>query len=303
MSERGFEEVPCNLCGKNDFMVVFNESGKREPGERAYSASSTAIAKERVVKCKNCGLIYVNPRPSAKKIIDEYSGDEDEAYISQAQGRMESFRPITEEIERACGKKGSLLDVGCAAGFLLAAAKERGWKTRGVEPNKWLGKWGSKKFGIPIDQGVLEGQKYPSKSFDAVSLFDVLEHVPDPSKTLSECRRILKDDGVLLINYPNIGSVLAKIAGKNWWFLLSIHLTYFTPKTLEKMLEKEGFVQVKSKKYFGRLSIGYLVSRVKPYNHIIYGVLDKAAKASGLDKKQFTYYASQQIAIARKKQP
>lgn len=298
-----FEEVNCNLCGKNDYKVVFKGELKGEGAvqKNAYSAASTQIVNDQIVKCNECGLIYINPRLKAKDIVEGYSSAVDEAYVSQAEGRIQSFRKSMEEIEKTYGKKGKILDVGCAAGFFLAAAKEKGWECRGVEPSKWLGEWGSKKFGIKIDQGVLEEQNYPAKSFDVVTLWDVLEHVPDPSKTLAECKRVLKDDGILVLNYPNIGSSLAKIAGKRWWFLLSVHLTYFVPETIKKMLERQGFDLVKSKRHYGRLSIGYLVGRFKPYSKAVYAFLNKITSTLGLNDKQISYYASQTRVYARKK--
>ncbi len=296
-------EVPCNLCGKNDYVVMYKAALKKgEGGESVekFSAASTHVTEDQVVKCKNCGLIYINPRLKPGKIISGYSEAVDEVYVSQSEGRMQSFRHVVDKITKEFGRKGKFLDVGCAAGFLLAAAKEKGWDVHGVEPSKWLGSYGSKRFGIDIDAGTLEEQKYAAKSFDVVCMFDVLEHVPDPAATLLECKRILKDDGMLVVNYPNIGSLWARAAGKKWWFLLSVHLTYFTPKTIKKMLEKTGFAETSASRYYGKLSIGYLVGRFKPYSEGFYKALNKITSSLKLNEKQVSYYASQHLVLAKK---
>ena len=310
---KGFEEVPCNLCGSKDFTVVYDavpqEDGKKT--EEKFGVTSSAQATERVVKCRKCGLVFINPRPSQSLVLKGYEKAGGDEYVSQADGRVETFRHSVELIEKLAfhGKKlkAKVLDVGSAAGFFLKAAKDAGWDSHGVEPNGWMVKWGNKKFGLKMQQGTLETAKFPKNSFDLVTMWDVLEHVPDPKKTLKDANAFLKPGGFLVINFPNIGSTLARIAGRRWWFLTSVHLYYFTPETLSKMLEQSGFEVVVIKRHYQKLNLGYMLELHKKQtlasgkSSKIHNVLISTLKAIRLYDLKVKYYASQTFVLARKR--
>ena len=298
-----FESVKCNLCGADDFDVLYKAKPPeaRSVSSGNYAAASFHILEDQVVRCRQCGLVYINPRPKSETIVKGYSDAVDEAYVSQFEGRYATFRQCLKEIEKACSKRGRVLDVGCAAGIFLKAAKDSGWETAGVEPSRWLAEWGNNKFGVNIKPGTLEQAHFPDSYFDVVTLWDVLEHVPDPAATLREINRILKPGGVIAVNYPNIGSNLARAFGRKWWFLLSVHLYYFVPKTIRALLEKEGFSMLLHKRHFQRLQVGYLVSRVRPYSKLVFNVLNPLVNALRLAGTNVPYYASQSLVLARKK--
>lgn len=296
------EYIKCNLCGKDDYKVLYPAipTEKRDV-VKEYSAASAEILKDQVVKCSNCNFVYINPRPKSEKIVEGYSAAEDETYASQAAGRLATFRSSIKKIEKVQPQKGKILDVGAACGFFLKAAKDSGWKVYGVEPSKWMAAWGNKHYEVNIKPGILEDMKYPSNYFDVVSFMDVLEHVPDAKASLEETHRILKPGGIVAVNYPNFGSNLAKLAGRKWWFLLSVHLWYFTPKTINEMLRRTGFEPISHSHHFQKLNFGYMAMRIKPYNKFLGNFLDKAFKLTGLSDKQIMYYASQSLVLARKK--
>lgn len=296
-----YEAVRCNLCDGDDYSIVYLAREGERPDKTHFSASGNDVLLDQVVRCRKCGLAYVNPRPKGKAVVEGYSEAVDETYVSQAQGRMQTFRSSLATIEKFRPQKGRILDVGCAAGFFLKAAKENGWREFGVEPSKWLADYGKNKLKLNVKAGTLKQAKFPSNYFDAVTLWDVLEHVPDPAAELEEIRRVLKPGGLLVVNYPNFGSKLARLAGRKWWFLLSVHLYYFTPQTLKAMLEKSGFEQFYSKRHFQKLSLGYLAYRFGPYSKLLQNVLTKLVTGLGLQDRQVTYYASQALVLARKK--
>lgn len=291
------EYINCNLCGKDDYIIKYH--GISTTTGNKYSASSSTIIQDQIVECKHCGLIYVNPRPDPSEIISEYTKGTDLDYVSQEEGRIRTFKECLRFLEKYA-KKGRILDIGCAAGFFLSVAKEADWDTYGVEPNKWMVEYGNKKFGLHMQAGTLETIKFPEEYFDVITMWDVLEHLPNPKQTLLEVNRILKKDGLLVVNYPNVDSLLARIFGRRWWFYLSVHLFYFTHKTINKMLEKTGFKQILTKRHFQTLEFGYLIYRLKPYSLLLHNLLYNLAKQTNLLKKQFKYYASQRLVLARK---
>lgn len=300
LAEKKLEYVNCNLCGSKDYNVMYEPTKKDYDPTQIFSASGGVMGTQHIVRCKECGLVYVNPRVEEELVIDAYSNAEDELYVSQADGRQKTFKKALKLVERFRPSKGKILDVGCAAGFFLNVAKKSGWETFGVEPSKWLGEWGNKNFGLNIVNGVLKEGNFKEDYFDVVTMWDVLEHTPDPISELKEVNRVLKKDGVVIINFPDVGSWMAKAAGRNWWFFLSVHLYHFTPKTLTKMLEKSGLRVISVKPHIQTLGLGHLVKMIGLYNKFLSNIALKAVNVLRLTNLQIPYYASQTNIIAKK---
>lgn len=296
------EYVPCNLCGANNYKIVYEGIPDEEGSAvQKYKSSGNQISQDRIVQCNECNLIYVNPRLKPDVIVEGYSEGSDEKFVSQAKGREITFNKSLKLIEKYAKNKGRILDIGTAGGSFLYVARKRGWDVHGVEPNKWLCDWGKKNYYLDIKPGTIFDHKFKDNYFDVVTLWDVLEHVPDPSKVLTECNRILKKNGILVVNYPDIGSSVARLMGKRWIFLLTVHLFYFTPITIDKILEKTGFKMFKIKKHFQTLSIGYLATRMEPYNKTLSVLGTKVLGILHLKNIQIPYWLGQTLVLARKK--
>jgi SAM-dependent methyltransferase len=134
-----------------------------------------------------------------------------------------------------------LLDVGCGNGDFLASLRERGWEVFGTDFSNAACEFARAK-GISVHQGPLASAGFSDKLFDVVTLWHVLEHLPDPTAELIEIRRILRDDGLLIIQVPNSKSITLKLTGIHWLPLdLPRHLQHFTPLTLNQLLKQTGF--------------------------------------------------------------
>lgn len=299
-TQKEIEYVSCNICGSVDYSIVYDGIPDEEgsPVEK-YKSSGNQISNDRVVKCARCGLIFVNPRLNSKFIVKGYSEGSDEKFVSQAKGREITFNRSLKLIEKY-SKPGKILDVGTAGGSFLHVAKKRGWEVYGIEPNKWLCNWGKNNYGIDIKPGTIFDYKYPDGFFDVITLWDVLEHVPDPKKVLVECNRILKKGGLLIVNYPDIDSLAARMMGKKWVFLLTVHLFYFTPKTIRKILGVTNFRVVRIKKHFQTLSFGYLVMRMEPYSKFLHKIASMFVNLTRTGNIQIPYWLGQTLVIARK---
>jgi 2-polyprenyl-3-methyl-5-hydroxy-6-metoxy-1,4-benzoquinol methylase len=298
------EKVKCNLCGANQYEIVYRAKYNQEKDKDLaikFRSSGDETLIDQVVKCKKCGLVYINPRLKSNLIIQGYSEGADEMFVSQAKGREITFARSLKLINKYFPKKGKLLDVGTAGGSFLHVAKQDGWKVWGCEPNKWLTKWAKKHYNLNVTPGTIFDGKYKSNFFDVVTLWDVLEHTPDPKKVLLECNRILKKKGLLVVNYPDLGSSIAKAMGKRWIFLLSVHLYYFTPKTIKKMLNLAGFKIVKTKPHFQQLSLGYLIFRMNAYSRALHKLGKTLSKILRTDNLQIPYWLGQTLVIAKKK--
>ncbi len=310
------EHIACNLCGKNDYSVIYEkiDTPLEVPLTDKFSAAKGILSTDQIVRCNHCSLVYTNPRVKADLMLSSCAQGDDEVYVSQEEGRKKTFEEGIFWIKKTVpfsskesSQKPVLLDVGCAAGFFLAVAKEHGFEPYGVELNSWLADYGRKKFGLShVTSGTLESAKFSANLFDYVTMWDVLEHVPDPSATLHELSRITKSGGHIVISYPDYNSIFAKLFGRRWWFLLSHHIYYFTPATMEKILAKNGFTVVTDKMHWQKLKIVYMLDMFvklnkNPIVRAPFAVASFVLKKLHLQNLSVRYYASQRDVIAQKK--
>jgi 2-polyprenyl-3-methyl-5-hydroxy-6-metoxy-1,4-benzoquinol methylase len=297
------ETVPCNLCGADDYEVIYParyQMAKPDEIEKTFRSSGDEVLLDQLVQCKVCGLQYLNPRLRSDVVIEGYSAGTDEVFVSQAAGRERTFAKGLKLIESLRPNRGRLLDVGTAGGSFLAVARDAGWDVEGCEPNRWMSEWAGQHYGIKVFPGTIFDMKLPDSSFDVVTLWDVLEHTPDPRSVLEECNRVLKPGGLLVVNYPDISSSIAKLMGRRWVFLLSVHLYYFTPKSLTDMLSKIGFGVVGRKMHWQSLELGYVLLRMEAYIKPIARFFGKIVKTVGLSNAQFPYWMGQMLVFAQK---
>lgn len=236
------EQVNCNTCGSKEYSVVFPSTISNEAKSSEYSYASGSRELGQVVRCKGCGLMYVNPRD--KNIKKLYERVEDEFYLKSKDERIETFKKDLRKLEKVYSKRGKLLDIGCGPGLFLEVAKENGWSVYGTELSKWAYEY-ARKNGLNVYNKELDKCNLKEGEFDVITLWDVIEHVTDPSKILKQVNRILKKGGLLVIDTPNVDSFFAKLRGRKWGDFVRMHIYYFSPKSIEKILKKNGFKIIK----------------------------------------------------------
>jgi|ERR1051326_3080745 2-polyprenyl-3-methyl-5-hydroxy-6-metoxy-1,4-benzoquinol methylase len=301
-SERNGHElifVACPLCGRDSSRILYQPWNESVETTEVLSASGGVRGTQTIVKCLHCSLIYVNPRLRPDVVVDSYAGAEDEIYVGAASGREQTFRRCVALIE-TYSAKGKILDVGCAAGFFVKAAADAGWDAMGVEPCRWLAEYGIKKLDAKIIPATLAEANFPDATFDVVTMWDVLEHVPDPIADLQEVFRILRPGGLLVVNYPDAGTWQAKLAGRHWWFFLSVHLTYFTQNTIKAMVQKAGFVDCITRPHYQSLELSHLMKMGELYSKSISSIGAKACEVLRIGNWRIPYYASQTNLMCRK---
>lgn len=297
-----FEHIPCNFCGGSNVEVVFPSTLPQDLSldlTVRYAPADHASGNDQIVRCRTCALAFVSPRMKPEYIWRGYSDATDVHYAAQENDRIRTFARAIRRIERDVPDRGTLLDVGCAAGFFLKAARDVGWSVAGIEPNRGLAAWGSARYDVPVRS--IPFTEYTSDRFyDVITFWDVLEHVTDPRAYIRRAFTTLRPGGFLYVNFPDFGSILARIAGKRWWFLSSVHIYYFTRTTLAKLLIAEGFSVVTMERHYQTLPLGYLIERFAPYSTSLARLGGNAIRALGLANLPIRYYASQALAVARK---
>ena len=243
------EYVKCDLCGADDTSLLFTARDIDLSGKDLFN----------VVRCKKCGLVYLNPRPTKQELGKFYP---EEYFLGHAdtEGGIDKYQYQKMKKIKKFKSKGKILDVGCGTGYFLTVAKENGWETRGVEVSKIAASYARKKFSIDVFAGELLEAGYPDEYFDVVTLWHVLAHLPNPSETLAEVNRVLKKDGLLILTVPNIRGFQAKIF-KEFWFHLDVprHLYFFDMDTLEQILRKNGFTILRTNHFSGELEAQGLI--------------------------------------------
>ena len=297
------EYVPCNVCGADDTTTVYPErytDGRARDMVRTFRASGDELLIDRLGRCRRCGLEYINPRPRGADIVEAYSQGDDPAYVSQVSARERTFGEAVAHIESLGPARGRLLDVGTAAGAFLAAARARGWQVDGCEPNRWMAEWGSNHYGLHIRPGHLFEQDFAPGSFDVITLWDVIEHTPDPSAVIARVAKLLAPGGLLVVNYPDRGSWLARLLGRRWPFLSSVHLYYFNRRTIARLLTDRGFSIVQMRPHVQRLELNYLLTRGEVVSVALVRAARGAARALGISGLQAPYWIGQTFVAARK---
>jgi 2-polyprenyl-3-methyl-5-hydroxy-6-metoxy-1,4-benzoquinol methylase len=192
--------------------------------------------------CQSCGLVQADRAPSDAELARYYTDDFEvnrDAYLQS------TARRGNREVDWLEGfvSTGQMLEVGCSWGKFMEVARSRGWKVSGVELSQKSSAWARSELHLDVFTGKLEDSPFVgSHTFDLVTSWHVIEHVPDPLSFLRTCRSCLRPGGYLVLKTPNVASLVARLNRGAWsWANPVTHLVLFSPKTLGNALEKSGF--------------------------------------------------------------
>lgn len=224
----------CHLCGSRTRVVIREEKGHQ------------------IVECRECGLRYLFPQPSLRETEELYSehyfqstdalGRGYEGYTEQADNLRATFRDRLRHLPApTAGRR--LLDIGAAAGFFVEQARQAGWDAEGIEPSKWAVAYARDRVGVPVREGVLDEATFAANSFDVITFWEVIEHLPDPRGFLTQVARVAKPGALIFLSTPDSGSAVARVLGRNWlgWRKIPEHLFFFDKRALTRLLDQTGF--------------------------------------------------------------
>jgi 2-polyprenyl-3-methyl-5-hydroxy-6-metoxy-1,4-benzoquinol methylase len=218
-------------------------------------------ADSNIVQCRSCGYVFDNPRPTLGELITFYSKKEKyDSWLKELGPRERLWKRRLKKLQ-STRNPGSLLDVGAGIGQFLVAARTSYREVYGTEVSASAVAIAKQKYGLDLFHGSLEEMARQGKLFSNITLFHVLEHVPDPRAMLKTCHSLLEDGGCLVIAVPNeIASLrgfkkrlFGKIRKESTRGLLGlprltldgsiseIHLSHFTPSVLRRLVEATGF--------------------------------------------------------------
>lgn len=239
----------------------------------------------RVDRCSSCGFIFQNP-PFSEQTINGFYGDayyeggaEYSYHDERASERFSAYvwdrrlRVIRRHV-----RGGNFLDVGCAFGGLLARAA-RHFTPFGIELSEYSASHARKAFGDHIHTGTLADHPFPGDFFSVITMIEVLEHLPDPAGAVRECRRLLKENGLLVLQTANMDGLQARVQKDRYAYFMPGHLSYFSKRNLTGLLKEAGF------------------RRVIVYHPVEFGLLPKLQKSRHTFKKLSDYKSWPRIAL------
>ncbi|MFT5695432.1 MAG: SAM-dependent methyltransferase [Myxococcota bacterium] len=199
--------------------------------------------------CRECDALYLHPVPSKNELSDYYVAQEETTRSSQCWERDEQdyrhYEPIWDdalrEIERGAGR-GPLLDVGCGGGQFLAFARRRGWKDlTGIEYAPGAAARAREQSGATVHSVDFVASQLASGHYAGITMWNVIEHAPNPRAFIDEVERLLRPSGVYVADCPNRRGVTMRVIGKDAYVVMPPeHLTYFSHRSLRRLLEGGG---------------------------------------------------------------
>jgi SAM-dependent methyltransferase len=275
------ETIPCVLCGQDGADVVrtagdrLRTAGRRsdEPAQDRPREQPSLPAVFTLVRCRGCGLVYLDPRPTAAEIGDYYP---DDYHTARGAGglaqrledgwRRRQFGEVDRWLARLRPGRGRLLDVGCGSGELLEALRDDGWRVSGVEPSSRSAEIARTQRGLDVQTASFDDADLPASSYDAVVLAAVLEHLPDPLAALVHARRLLAPGGLVAVLFlPRYDAPQARLFGPRWIGLdLPRHLYQFETPTFAAAVRKTGLRVIATEPYSRRHSPAFWTTSLFP---------------------------------------
>ncbi len=272
-------QLSCPLCGE-------------APTETVLQRDAITIG-----RCVSCGIQRVVTPVDTAAIARLYDAEYYQSEHSQSLG-YDDYAADRANIERTCRRRldliarhsvaeGRLLDVGCAMGFFIKAAREQGWHAEGLEISPFCAETVRRELGIEVHHGTLSEADLPEASFDLVTMFDVIEHLVDPMGELVAAARVLKPGGILAITTPAADSLPARLMRVRWigYAKLDEHLWYFTARTLAEILRRTGFEPIWRRTAGKHVSLGFFAKRVGFYSRALGWLLGQLFRVTGLAKR------------------
>ena len=244
----------CRICGRKQYITIL--FGFKSEFDKFYSLK----------KCKKCSFVSIDPFPTNKELRQCY----DPVYWQKNRGPIGKFLDllyrfrmfsIVKDIKKRVPKKGRILDWGTGNGSLLKLFNKAGLDCLGIDLYR------AEPENKQIINTTIEKADFPDESFDAITCFHVLEHLKKPLLSLNKAFKLLKPNGFLVIEVPNIASLGFKIFKKRWQPLeMPTHLNHFNQKSLEKIFELVGNTKIVKISFFShRTSPSTLILSLFPF--------------------------------------
>lgn len=274
----------CAACSGERLERHLRVKGDAGPDGLIPTTDRFGSALANIARCRSCGHMQLEEFPSDVFLADAYAAAASDDYVSEEAGQRADARRVLDQIERY-SRRGSLLDVGCWVGFLLAEARDRGWDVLGLEPSRFASEHARERLGLEVQMADLFTADIGGRRFDAVVLGDVIEHLVRPGEALRKIRALSADGAVLHLALPDAGSRWARLMGAHWWSVIPTHVQYFTRQSITLTLERHGWQVIEIHTAPKAFSVRYYLERIGGYSPRLSRAAVIAAARAGIGER------------------
>ena len=286
--------VACNYCGSKNTHAYCPANGLG------------------LVQCRDCDLVYVGMRPDAEALYrlyeQSYFQNNDSGVVGYTDYIRDEFN-IRKTAQRRARhieqyiQPGKMIDVGCAMGFFIDEMAKRGWQVEGLDVSKFATQYVQQHFGHVASNGSFTDVALAEGAYDLVTMFDVIEHVPDPQAYMRRAAQILRMGGVYELATPDVHSYPARLTGKRWigYKLSEEHIYYFSVQTLTQMLDAAGFDVVNVRHIGKHVTLNLFLDRLGFYLPWIARPLEWLERKLKLSQRSFYVNPFDIVAITARK--
>ena len=233
------------------------------PGEAmsiSRPAADDALFQGLVTYCvrRDCGFLVQWPMPDAVRLLEAYGAVEDPLYLAEKENRYLTFRRALGLLGPPDGRR--LLDVGAYCGIFVDVARQAGFAAEGIELSRWAVRE-ARALGLPVRNETLVEAARTGARYDVLTLWDVIEHLADPRQELLAAAELLRPGGEIHVSTIDAASLLARVLGARWPWLMDMHVVYFDRRTLPRLLGETGFRVVRRRAYTHTVSADYLLRK------------------------------------------
>ena len=281
------EVYPANLEMRSFTPEMF--SARRQPDRIHY----------RIVKCGECGLVRSDPAAGPEMLAELYSRSTLE-YHPEIPNLLYTYGRYLAKAERYCGRKGSLLEIGCGNGFFLREALGHGFaEVSGVEPSVAAAEQAGPEIRKRITVGMMREVLFDKNRFDVVCMFQTLDHMQAPAELLDECSRVLKPGGLVLILNHDADSFSARLLGEHSPIIDIEHTFLYSIRTLTRLIESRGFTLKEAGAAINSYSLDYL-ARLMPMPKALKSAVKRVLEITGLSRRAVSVPLGNMYLIAMK---
>lgn len=235
MSEKDYNYVNCSLCNSSESHALYKFNYKK------FGLKEPFI----LVRCAHCGQVYNNPRLKTGDLKQSYNKEygvikqgklEKRLWLPALEDYVNKIRPLEGKIS---GR--NLLDIGCGLGFLMKICQDNGWQVQGVDISDIAVEYARDTLGLSVELKRIEDVDFGGRKFNLILALGLLEHLEQPVEFIKRCYNLLEENGVLLIEAPNFGSIFRKITRRFWVGFTPYRIQHFSKDTIARMVSATDF--------------------------------------------------------------
>jgi 2-polyprenyl-3-methyl-5-hydroxy-6-metoxy-1,4-benzoquinol methylase len=276
-SAHGMQGGGCVGCGSRSRAVLFEKGGRD------------------FVRCRSCGLVWLDPLPTPEELDAHYERSYREGGYSMFAAATDIRRGIADDRlarARTLSQGTRWLDVGCAGGDFLDAARDAGLAAEGIDLSSEAVRR-ARARGLTAHHARFEDFA-PERPYETVTAFDLIEHTRDPRAFLRTVNRWLMPRGTLVLTLPDVGSIYPRLIMRRHWFYYAPneHLFYFNRRTITRLLTEEGFRVTRIGRSYKRLTLSYSAKSLSIFNRTLGSIATRLAAAlpEWLAERRFPLY-------------